>query len=331
MAPRKNTASSGDEAPRRSGRSSTVKASTESQSAADEKAAKSASRKRKAGGDGDDKPAKNTKKAKAVEEKSEMEKEPMQEGDEKEKLEAEAEEKGAEDEPAAAEAEKPAAEAEEPEAAAAAADEKPAAQNDKTEKELAAIDIGDSLPSITLKNEKDEDLDVATLTADQGLVLFLVPKADTPGCTTQACGFRDAYPDFTGLNYGVYCLSADKPAAQSKWQTKVRPSLGMPWGGPLLDSDGRALSSTERAPVSAALRPEARAHNGAWRRRRREDQAEPLRVRQGREAVGEEDAGEARGQVRDSLAACILRTHTLCLQPQARARVHQVPELMMMR
>ena len=43
----------------------------------------------------------------------------------------------------------------------------------------------------------------------------------TAGCTQQACGFRDIYPDFTSLNFDVYCLSADKPAAQSKWQTKV--------------------------------------------------------------------------------------------------------------
>nr|GAT60427.1 AhpC-TSA-domain-containing protein [Mycena chlorophos] len=99
------------------------------------------------------------------------------------------------------------------------------AGDDAVEEEAAApalspIDIGDELPSLTLKNEKDEDVDVASLTADKGLVLFLVPKADTPGCTKQACAFRDIYPDFTGLDYNVYCLSADTPAAQSKWQTK---------------------------------------------------------------------------------------------------------------
>jgi peroxiredoxin len=44
---------------------------------------------------------------------------------------------------------------------------------------LASIDIGDSLPTLTLKNEKDEDVEVSSLTADKGLVLFLVPKADT--------------------------------------------------------------------------------------------------------------------------------------------------------
>ena len=110
--------------------------------------------------------------------------------------------------------------------------------------DLAAIDVGDTLPSYTLKTEKDEDVDVATLTAEKGLILFLVPKADTrklappyslsesltlpAGCTTQACGFRDAYPDFTSLNYEVYCLSADSPAAQTKWQAKVLPLFPPP-------------------------------------------------------------------------------------------------------
>ena len=49
---------------------------------------------------------------------------------------------------------------------------------------LQHIDIGDVLPSYTLKNEKDEDVDVATLTAEKGVVIFLVPKADTRTLTT---------------------------------------------------------------------------------------------------------------------------------------------------
>ncbi|KAF9531478.1 thioredoxin-like protein [Crepidotus variabilis] len=85
---------------------------------------------------------------------------------------------------------------------------------------LASIDIGDSLPSLILKNEKDADIQVEHLAKEKGVILFLVPKADTPGCTSQACGFRDSYPDFTSLNYDVYCLSADTPTAQTKWQTK---------------------------------------------------------------------------------------------------------------
>jgi len=85
---------------------------------------------------------------------------------------------------------------------------------------LPLIDIGGSLPDLTLKNEKGEDIQVADLASEKGVIFFLVPKADTPGCTNQACGFRDSYPDFTSLNFDVYCLSADSPTAQSKWQTK---------------------------------------------------------------------------------------------------------------
>ena len=44
---------------------------------------------------------------------------------------------------------------------------------------LAPVDIGDVLPAVTLKNEKDEDVQVADLAAERGVVLFLVPKADT--------------------------------------------------------------------------------------------------------------------------------------------------------
>jgi len=85
---------------------------------------------------------------------------------------------------------------------------------------LSLIDIGGNLPDLTLKNEKGEDIQIANLASEKGVILFLVPKADTPGCTNQACGFRDSYPDFTSLNFDVYCLSADAPTAQSKWQTK---------------------------------------------------------------------------------------------------------------
>lgn len=44
---------------------------------------------------------------------------------------------------------------------------------------LQNIDVGETLPSFILKNEKGEDVDTASLTAEKGVVLFLVPKADT--------------------------------------------------------------------------------------------------------------------------------------------------------
>ncbi|KAF4566456.1 thioredoxin-dependent peroxiredoxin [Pleurotus pulmonarius] len=108
-------------------------------------------------------------------------------------------------------------------------------ENTEDNDTLPKIDLGDILPSILLKNEEDVEVDVADLVSEKGLVLFLVPKADTPGCTNQACGFRDIYPDFTSHNYEVYCLSADSPTAQSKWKTKKE----LPY--PLLSDPKRKL------------------------------------------------------------------------------------------
>ncbi|TFK18853.1 AhpC-TSA-domain-containing protein [Coprinopsis marcescibilis] len=119
-------------------------------------------------------------------------------------------------------AEGPAAEEAKAEASAkkSKGDSPPDAAGESAAPGITPIDVGDSLPSLILKNEKGEDLQVADLAKEKGVIFFLVPKADTPGCTNQACGFRDSYPDFSSSNFDVYCLSADSPAAQSKWQTK---------------------------------------------------------------------------------------------------------------
>ncbi|KAF8320006.1 AhpC-TSA-domain-containing protein [Clavulina sp. PMI_390] len=95
--------------------------------------------------------------------------------------------------------------------------------------------IGDTISAdIVLKNEKGEDVNVKEL-SEKGLVMFLVPKANTPGCTKQACAYRDSYADFSQTGYEVYCLSADSTTSQSKWQTKE----GLPY--PLLSDPERTL------------------------------------------------------------------------------------------
>ncbi|THH16055.1 hypothetical protein EW146_g4514 [Bondarzewia mesenterica] len=63
-----------------------------------------------------------------------------------------------------------------PEAAATEPVAEPAVEAAST---LASIDLGDNLPSLVLQNEQGEDIDVANLTAEKGVVIFLVPKADT--------------------------------------------------------------------------------------------------------------------------------------------------------
>ncbi|KAI1762020.1 AhpC-TSA-domain-containing protein [Hypoxylon sp. FL1150] len=55
-----------------------------------------------------------------------------------------------------------------------------------------------------------------------GVVIFTYPKASTPGCTNQACLFRDAYESLTGGGLAIYGLSADSPKANTTFKTKQK-------------------------------------------------------------------------------------------------------------
>ncbi|WWD09320.1 hypothetical protein V865_007443 [Kwoniella europaea PYCC6329] len=83
-----------------------------------------------------------------------------------------------------------------------------------------ALKLGDKLPKITLKDNEGDDVDVSQLAGEKGVVVFLYPKADTPGCTTQACGYRDNYDQIKEFGYDIYGLSKDKSEAQQKWINK---------------------------------------------------------------------------------------------------------------
>ena len=169
----------------------------------------------------------------------------------------------------------------------AKADEKAEAAEDKepASPALAKLEIGDSLPTLILKNEKAEDVQIAELAAEKGVILFLVPKADTrmyfrcfsqvdngistsaAGCTNQACGFRDSYPDFSSSNFAVYCLSADSPTAQSKWQKKVSDTTKL---CKLTQANGDLTMFAERASISTNFRSQEGIDHcpGCWRGRK---------------------------------------------------------------
>lgn len=73
-----------------------------------------------------------------------------------------------------------------------------------------------------LLNDEGQEVSLADFVGKRTLIFFF-PRADTPGCTTQACGFRDAFPRIQEANATVIGISADKPQALAKW--KVKQSL----------------------------------------------------------------------------------------------------------
>lgn len=81
------------------------------------------------------------------------------------------------------------------------------------------LNVGDVAPDFELLDDTGNPVKLSDYRGRQ-VVLFFYPKADTPGCTTQACGFRDNFPILQTANATVIGLSPDEPKALAKWKVK---------------------------------------------------------------------------------------------------------------
>ena len=84
---------------------------------------------------------------------------------------------------------------------------------------MITLQKGDKAPNFSAK---DQDGITHTLADYKGkkLVVFFYPKADTPGCTAEACDLRDNYNTFQTNNYDLLGVSADTAKAQLKFKNK---------------------------------------------------------------------------------------------------------------
>ncbi len=71
------------------------------------------------------------------------------------------------------------------------------------------LKVGDQLPDFTLKDQNGNLFSSARLKGKNPMVIYFYPKDNTPGCTKEACGFRDNYEDFTELGAEVIGISSD--------------------------------------------------------------------------------------------------------------------------
>jgi peroxiredoxin Q/BCP len=81
------------------------------------------------------------------------------------------------------------------------------------------LETGTKAPDFTLPDQDGEDVTLSSL-AGTTVVLYFYPKADTPGCTTQACGIRDHLPDYTAAGVRVLGVSPDPVKAVKKFHDK---------------------------------------------------------------------------------------------------------------
>jgi peroxiredoxin Q/BCP len=98
-----------------------------------------------------------------------------------------------------------------------------------------SIAKGDKAPAFELPASGGRTISSASL-AGKPYVLYFYPKADTPGCTKEACGFQDSLPDFARLGLEVIGVSRDPIKALDKFAEKYKLAF------PLASDEAGALS-----------------------------------------------------------------------------------------
>ncbi len=99
------------------------------------------------------------------------------------------------------------------------------------------LNIGDPAPDFALPDAAGKIVRLADFRG-QTVVVYFYPRDNTSGCTKEACGFRDAYPDFQGRDVVVLGISADDAKAHQKFINKYQLPFPL-----LCDADGKVAAS----------------------------------------------------------------------------------------
>lgn len=82
--------------------------------------------------------------------------------------------------------------------------------------------VGDVIPNFESKDTQGTDFDSRTVLGKKPLVIYFYPKDNTPGCTAQACSFRDQYEDFLDLGAEVIGISGDSVASHQRFSSQYK-------------------------------------------------------------------------------------------------------------
>lgn len=103
---------------------------------------------------------------------------------------------------------------------------------------MAQLNVGDTAPEFTLTSHDGAQVSLADLraNADKGVIVYFYPKAATPGCTTEACDFRDNLASLGSGGYTVVGVSADPIEDLQNFAADQHLTF------PLLSDDGAAVA-----------------------------------------------------------------------------------------
>lgn len=85
-----------------------------------------------------------------------------------------------------------------------------------------SLAVGDTAPAPTVLNHLGEEVDLAELYQKGPVLVYFYPKADTPGCTKQACNLRDNFDDLLKAGLEVVGVSTDSVESQSAFKDKYQ-------------------------------------------------------------------------------------------------------------
>ncbi|HEY9865410.1 MAG TPA: peroxiredoxin [Candidatus Obscuribacterales bacterium] len=83
-----------------------------------------------------------------------------------------------------------------------------------------AVKIGDLAPDFTLTSQTGKSVSIKDFRGQKSVVLYFYPKDDTPGCTAEACAFRDSYQVFKDAGAEVIGISSDTAQSHQQFATK---------------------------------------------------------------------------------------------------------------
>ena len=86
----------------------------------------------------------------------------------------------------------------------------------------ASIKVGDVAPNFSLKDQKGQTVTLSQFKGQKSVVLYFYPKDDTPGCTKEACSFRDQYDVFKKAGAEVIGVSSDDQASHEQFAAKYK-------------------------------------------------------------------------------------------------------------
>ena len=113
-----------------------------------------------------------------------------------------------------------------------------------TDKHMNEIKVGSTIPAFTLPDQNGKLFDINSVLGKKNLVIYFYPKDDSPGCTAQACAFRDQFEVFTEADAVIIGISSQSVKSHKEFAEKHRLSFT------LLSDEGNKIRKQFGVPTN---------------------------------------------------------------------------------